>query len=127
MPDGRCLGRAAFSTGSAEIHDDHAAVRVVLFGLRGPPPSRVAIERKLEARLNFLSPLALLLLALPNLLDDERRKHQVLPLHSRRAQACLMSFCATVDTAVTLVTSALRCRQRERERVILAEVAVECP
>lgn len=75
------LGSAG-SLRSAEIHDDHAAVRVVLFRLRGTAPSRIAIQRKLETRLVLLPPLALLLLALPNLLDDERRKHQVLPLHS---------------------------------------------
>lgn len=93
-------GFAGFCEASAEVHDDHAAIRVVLFGLRRTSPSRVAIERELEAGLVLLPPLALLFLALPNLLDDERRKHQVLPLHSRRA--CLLSFCAPVDTPVTL-------------------------
>jgi hypothetical protein len=103
---------SAGSLRSAEIHDDHAAVRVVLFRLRGTAPSRIAIKRKLETRLVLLPPLAFLLLALPNLLDDERRKHQVLPLHSIALGLALL----------------VRSRGTQRERGSdAAEMAVEVP
>jgi hypothetical protein len=106
------LGGRGGSLRSAEIHDDHAAVRVVLFRLRGTAPSRIAIKRKLETRLVLLPPLAFLLLALPNLLDDERRKHQVLPLHSIALGLALL----------------VRSRGTQRERGSdAAEMAVEVP
>ena len=86
---GRARGGQESRLASAEIDDDHTTVRIVLLRLlRRTSPSRVAIERELEARTVLLVPLALLLFTLPNLLDDERRKHQILPVSpsSRRAR-----------------------------------------
>jgi hypothetical protein len=74
--------RAQAGKASAKVDDDDAAVRIVLFSVRDAPPSRVAIEGELEVGLDLLTSLTLLLLTLPYLLDDERRKHQVLPLSS---------------------------------------------
>jgi hypothetical protein len=58
-----------------EVQDDDAAVRLVFLGFLLRSARGVAIERQLEARLLALAfaPFAFLLLALPNLLDDERR------------------------------------------------------
>jgi hypothetical protein len=58
-----------------QVQDDDATVGLVVFWLRGPARRRVAVDRDFQARLVAvaLTPLALFLFALPNLLDDERR------------------------------------------------------
>jgi hypothetical protein len=57
---------------SAEVEDDHAALRLFILFFPGTPGGLVDLERKLQARLLPLMPAPLLLLTLPDLLDDER-------------------------------------------------------
>ena len=56
-----------------QIYDDDAAIGVGLVFVSGPRRLR-ALQRELELRLRTLLR-ALAFLALPNLLDDEGRKH----------------------------------------------------
>lgn len=66
--------RAGAAAASAQVDDDDAAVRLVLVVGCGTA-DRNPHERQLEARLVITTTFALLLLALPYLLDDEGRQH----------------------------------------------------
>jgi hypothetical protein len=68
-------GKSSFRRPSNELEDDDAAVGLVFFfvAVAARQRRRVAVERQLEVGLVLFASFALLLLALPNLLDDERR------------------------------------------------------
>ena len=71
-------GRSPSHVSSTDVQDDDAAVRVVLFLVgRWGWTAHWAFERQLQTRLLLVPALALPLLALPDLLDDEGGQHWV--------------------------------------------------
>ena len=73
------LVKAGLNGLPTQIDDDNAAIGIGLIVVDRLRWAGSAFERKLETRL-LMTLRALTLFSLPNLLDDERRKHQILVL-----------------------------------------------
>ncbi|MEZ4298892.1 MAG: hypothetical protein R3B70_28340 [Polyangiaceae bacterium] len=89
---------------SAKIEDDDASVGIVFVLIGSGAAERKPFKRQLEARLSLFTTFAFLLLALPDLLDDEGRQHVV----PRDLDFLRVALGARADRGLMIATLATR-------------------